>query len=216
LCAILMIKTHKDLEPDKDCGLPASGAQGACGVAQVDDRALVERVAAGDAAAVREMFVERHGRSLSYLANRLGCEDLTNALLVYLAEDDWRRLRTWDGRCTFGYWLELVAVRFFLRHMKDERASAPLPVYELASDRDGEPGAELLRKERRAELLEALNKLPDDRERLAILLHYFDGLPLNEVARELHVSVANLYVIKHRALRRLRGILDGRGTDDQL
>jgi len=48
-----------------------------------------------------------------------------------------------------------------------------------------------------------------ERERTVVLMSFYDGRSAAEVARELQLSTANVRVIRHRSLRRLRGCLDG-------
>jgi RNA polymerase sigma factor (sigma-70 family) len=175
-----------------------------------EEQALVVRISAGDSEAIRELFHERCGQSLSFLAQRLHCEDLFNELLIYLAHDSWRRLKTWNGDSSIGHWLEVVALRFFLRHLKERHCVKPLGPEEVAAMDESEPWEEVARNETRLALLNAVDELPDWRERLAVLLHYFEGMPLKEVAKNLQIPIANLYVIKFRAIKNLRSILDGR------
>ena len=49
------------------------------------------------------------------------------------------------------------------------------------------------------------------RDRLFMKLHIDQGLPVEEVAEALQISVPNAYVVKHRAVERLRTYLVSRG-----
>lgn len=57
-------------------------------------------------------------------------------------------------------------------------------------------------------LAHCLERLPE-RERTVLLLSFYDDLPADALARELDLSPANLRVIRHRGLARLRACVTG-------
>lgn len=62
-----------------------------------------------------------------------------------------------------------------------------------------------LDRERLAHCLECL----PERERTVLLLTFYDDLPADTLARELNLSPANVRVIRHRGLARLRACVTG-------
>jgi RNA polymerase sigma-70 factor (ECF subfamily) len=60
----------------------------------------------------------------------------------------------------------------------------------------------------RERLVHCLERLPE-RERTVLLLTFYDELPADALARELDLSPANVRVIRHRGLERLRGCVTG-------
>lgn len=60
----------------------------------------------------------------------------------------------------------------------------------------------------RARLAHCLERLPE-RERTVLMLTFYDDVPAETVARELSLSAANVRVIRHRGLERLRGCVTG-------
>ena len=59
----------------------------------------------------------------------------------------------------------------------------------------------------RAEIRRALNKLPNNRERLALRLYYLRGLPWPAVANALHVSVRRVLDIRKDAIEHIAPII---------
>jgi RNA polymerase sigma-70 factor (ECF subfamily) len=57
-------------------------------------------------------------------------------------------------------------------------------------------------------LAECLERLPE-RERTVLLLTFYDDMPAPELARKLDLSQANVRVIRHRSLERLRACVTG-------
>jgi RNA polymerase sigma-70 factor (ECF subfamily) len=68
-----------------------------------------------------------------------------------------------------------------------------------------EPPPPNLDHKRLAHCLEAL----PERERTVLLLTFYDDMPAEALARELDLSPANVRVIRHRGLERLRGCVTG-------
>jgi RNA polymerase sigma factor for flagellar operon FliA len=65
------------------------------------------------------------------------------------------------------------------------------------------PGAEMLSAEQRHELIATLNRLPE-REKMIVTLHYFHGVQLAQIARNLGVTESRVSQLHGRALRMLR------------
>lgn len=84
----------------------------------------------------------------------------------------------------------------------------PGPAREPAStDEPRDPLCEVERRRERACLLSALEQL-DPRDRMVLRLHYFRGMRLKEIGRLLGVSEARVSQIHHRALGRLRPMVE--------
>ena len=73
----------------------------------------------------------------------------------------------------------------------------------LADDGCPIPGADLLSAERRQELILTLNRLPE-REKMIVTQHYFHGVQLAAIARQLGVTESRVSQLHGRALRMLR------------
>ncbi|MDH7570642.1 MAG: sigma-70 family RNA polymerase sigma factor, partial [Armatimonadota bacterium] len=78
----------------------------------------------------------------------------------------------------------------------------PLP------DRTHEPQERWLRRERAAELEEAILALPE-RYRVAVLLYHMEELTYEEIARVMDVPVNTVRTFLHRARALLRKALEG-------
>jgi RNA polymerase sigma factor (sigma-70 family) len=202
--------------PDADPEPAADGVEHRAGIGshpQWDaDRQLVDRVIGGDREAAMEFFRDYLATRLTTLIKQLKVEDLTGSLFVYLAENDWKRLRTWKGESSLATWVTRVAARFFIRNRLDPiGVSQDKEVVDRGLDND--PAEDLIRSETRVALFRAIQSLPSDKERLAIRLIFLREMSLSQVAREMKISVANLSVIKHRAVQHLRAYFEGRDRD---
>ena len=72
----------------------------------------------------------------------------------------------------------------------------------------GEPGAlaqHLLSEESSAALLQAIERLPDSRQRSVVLWKFFGGLSDEDIGHRLDITSGHVRVLRHRGLDRLRG-----------
>lgn len=173
------------------------------------DRALVERVKAGDVAAFERLF-SRHHQRIYRFASRMcrHAQDAEDILQdTFLAA--FRHLKTFKGKARFTTWLYTIAANACSR----KRRGAGLLVHDL--ERDGpalvedwtrRPDAHVMRKEAREAVAQAVAALPKD-QRLVLVLRDMEGLPAEEVGRIVGASVPAVKSRLHRARLAVRNRL---------
>ena len=67
--------------------------------------------------------------------------------------------------------------------------------------------AEIEKAEKQQSIKDGIRKLPP-RDRLFLMLHYENGYSLKDVARTMKLSLNNTYIIKHRAIQKLKSTLE--------
>ena len=170
--------------------------------------ALVRRFSNLVYQAVQHTFIVKHVR---YTKEDL--HDLHNIVFLRLFEEGGKKLRQYQGKngCSLATWIRLIAVRTVLDHLRKKGVDSIAfrdalialdEVYGLKEDEcHGMALLEMAEKERL--LREGIQNL-SPRDRLFMKLHFDQGLPVAEVAAAMQVSVENVYIIKHRAIQRLR------------
>lgn len=170
---------------------------------------VADRVAAFEAcfaseAAFRRFYDEALPRLYGYLVHRCGgdaalAEDLAQVAFTEAV----RRRASYDGRADPVTWLIGIARHKLVDHFRSEeraeRRRLRLVVNELALP-DGDPWS--LADEREL-LVEALGRLTA-MQRAVLVLHYADGLPVREVAREIGKSESATESLMTRARDALR------------
>lgn len=152
--------------------------------------------------------------------SRQDLEDLHNTVFLGLFEQGCAKLKLYQGRngCTLASWIRIVTVRTVLNHLRKKGVDGPLwekkktPVEGLSWLKGEDQGPLALMESAEQEKLvqEGMESLAP-RDRLFMKLHIDQGLPVEEVAEALQISVPNAYVVKHRAVERLRTYLVSRG-----
>jgi RNA polymerase sigma factor (sigma-70 family) len=195
-----------------------------------EDRHLISKCISGNRAAW-ETLVRRSSNLVyqtvrrTFLAkqapfSRQDLEDLHNTVFLGLFEQGCAKLKLYQGRngCTPASWIRIVTVRTVLNHLRKKGVDGPFwekkktPVEELSwlKGEDQGPLALMENAEQKKLVHEGMETLAP-RDRLFMKLHIDQGLPVEEVAEALQISVQNAYVVKHRAVERLRTYLVSRG-----
>lgn len=125
-----------------------------------------------------------------------------------------RKFGSFSGKSSPFTWLYRIMVNQFCRHYRREKLRSRLGFVrgenhsrqiENAESRSASPAAEAVRSEERRLVLEALERLPV-KLRLPVAMHYFDGLPLSEIAAVLRCRVGT---VKSRLFQARRRLCDG-------
>lgn len=170
-----------------------------------ESRSLLRRFAAGEAAAVSEVY-GRHVASVSRLITRMGggspeeVEDLVQATFLEAI----RGAARFHGSTSVRGWLVGIALnltRMHRRTMGRERRRYAL----LDPSPEPSPSSEQLyaTEEDRARLLEAIDELPE-LQREALILCEIEGLPAKEVSVLLGAPPATIWRRVHDARQTLR------------
>lgn len=132
--------------------------------------------------------------------------DQIHDFYIYLQKNNFEKLRSFRFDSQLNTWLFAVCYRFISRQyktfLKEKKFKTTLidgvKVYII----DETSQKYMVR----AELLDAISKLTDKRERLVLIL-ILQGFEAKEIAENLSTTVNNVYVIKSRAIEKLRKLL---------
>jgi len=185
-------------------------------VQEPDDDALMAAVAAGDGRALRTL-VERwaprvEAFAVRVLAQRDDAQDIVQETFVRVHQAAPR----YQGGGRFASWLFRIAGNLVRQELRRRRvrgwfggATEPDDATVLASlpaPAHFDADSPLHHAERRALLARALARLPE-RQRMAVLLHYFEDLPVRDVAAALQVSEHAAESLLARGMAALRTAL---------
>ena len=188
-----------------------------------EDRRLLVQCIAGDREA-SEVFVRRFSnliyKSVLYTLRtkhvaytQQDLEDLHNTIFLQLFEKGCKKLMQYEGinGCSLASWIRIVAVRMVLNHVRKKGLDAitwqkrQIPFDELHDLKGGtvEPLVLMEEAEKERLLQDGIQSLPP-RDRLFMKLHFDQGLPVEEVASAMRITIQNVYTLKHRAIQKLR------------
>jgi RNA polymerase sigma-70 factor (ECF subfamily) len=187
------------------------------------DRAAIEAVAAGDAAAFAAVIAATGPRLFRLAARMLGSlEEAEDALQdAYIRAYDALRAGRFDGRASLDTWLYRIVANTALDALRARRRRARWGLFTLGAGAPGalvepaEPPEQVSSAERIAardalrELSAWIDELPPD-QRTALVLKEIEGLPTGEVASIMGSSVGAV----EQRLVRARATLRKRSAGD--
>ena len=144
--------------------------------AGVPDRALIARIAAGEKAAMRLLFLRYQTRvyrfALGFVGNKETAEDVISEVFF----DAWRQAGRFEGRSQVSTWLLAIARNKALLAMR-RRTHAPLDEAAEISDTADDPEV-AMRKRNRSEIVRrCLRKLPPHHRQVIDLVYYHEKSP---------------------------------------
>lgn len=178
------------------------------------DRALVQRMAAGDGAALASLYDQWveciYALVFQMLRDVDGTEDVVE-------ESFWQAWRTADrqdpSRASVGTWLVMIARSRALDHLRAQRRRREQAISDLPDhvqvdlpSRAESPLERVEQAERRARVEEALGGLPRE-QRQVVEMAFFGGFSQSEIARELGHPLGTVKTRVRLAMRKLRARL---------
>ena len=190
------------------------GFPGRSSESQLDDQRSLERIGAGDAAGLADLY-DRHGRAVYSLALRIvGDENDAEEVAQDVFAQAWRRASHYElSRGTVVGWLLVMARTRAIDRLRARRVRPEGRVHEddgltlqqlPASTPD--VASEMLAAERGQRVRRALEDLPV-LQRVAIELAYFEGLSQREIAERLEQPLGTVKTRMRLGLLKLRGAL---------
>jgi RNA polymerase sigma factor (sigma-70 family) len=196
---------------------------------RAEERDLLLQCIAGDQQA-SEAFVKAysnlvyHAIQYTLLSKNIGfdsqdAEDLHNTVFLKLFEKNCLKLRQFKGRngCSVSTWIRLIAVRTVLNFIRQSGVDSisgqrlRVSIEEIAElkDRIPETWTMMEKKEQLNLLRQGLNHL-SPRDRLFMKLYLEKGYSIKEISETMQISIDNVYMVKHRSVKRLKTYLESK------
>lgn len=174
-------------------------------------KAVMARVAAGDRAALRQLYqatsAKLFGVALRILSDREEAEDVLQEVYVTV----WRRADRYDGaRASVMTWVSTIARNRAIDRLRSRRPMAYAEqVDELEIADESQPGAEaLLATSDDANRLQGCLGELDDRTQGVIRTAFFEGVTYEALAQRMNTPLGTVKSWIRRGLARLKGCLE--------
>lgn len=182
----------------------------------MDDRELIQRIVTKDHIAFK-LLVDRYqvlviNACYGLLGNRQDAEDVAQEVFlnVYKSAESFRH------QSKLSTWLYRIAINLSLNHLRKKKRfrwlrsihslkdnESAKSVNDLSASEDVRPDISFEKKERRKILWVAINALPEN-QRVAFVLHKYEGLSYQEIAEILECSLSAVESRIHRAKANLQ------------
>ncbi len=187
------------------------------GRANLDERGLIQAIAAGDQHAADEFIRTYLPAVLSAFRYKQipdqDSEDLVQSFFAHISEGNYRRLRSWRGNATLKTWLITVAKNFAVDWLRRQRRLEPLDEDKYADEAGDNASADPERlqclRERRRLISGILDAQMQGRPADLIKRRFYAEQTVIEIAADLEMTENSVRVALHRALAQLRVHLAG-------
>lgn len=125
-------------------------------------------------------------------------DEFVNEIYVYLMEDEARRLKTFKGDCSLYGWLRMVTIHYFTNkknHSKVIENVHQEPLFDMNDEMQQVNETNI-----KFDVEKILKAMPNQRYAYVIRKLYLEEMEPVELAKEMGVTVDNLYNIKRRAI----------------
>jgi RNA polymerase sigma-70 factor (ECF subfamily) len=143
--------------------------------------------------------------AFSFGKNQQNAMDITQTTFLKAYEN----LASYKGKSSFKAWLGRIAYNEGVNwHRKNKHYASSLETedYDMLANSEILQSDEILAKENKAELLKSLLAL-NTRYRVAVVMRYFENMPIKEISGILNCSEGMVKNMLHRSLQRLRIML---------
>ncbi len=188
-----------------------------------EDAELLEKLLAGDKQTAQE-FYEKYSklvynfilatfRKYDTKYQEEAIEDLHSEVFVGFFEDDYKRLRQFEGRSSLATFVRTRTINLTIDHIRIMKRTASLdallespngPLYNnLIKELNVLPDHGVIEAEDATVIIKMmLDELSDD-ERLFVRLYYFSGLNPDEIMERLNINRGSYDVKKQRVIEKL-------------
>ncbi len=135
--------------------------------------------------------------------------DLVDEFFLYMFEDDWRRLRTFDSsRASLATWISVTSFRFFKAYKHSKIDSNGL--ISVSDKWDTYVGDWIQSSDAglMIDINEAIDSISNDRDREIARLIFIQDKEFQQVADRFGLSIDYVYTVKNRLVKQLRAKLN--------
>lgn len=179
------------------------------------DRELVTAVTSGNQNAIVYMFYTKYSATFQYhiyklFNGKVEVSDLVDEFFMYLLEDDWRRLRSFDpNQSSLSTWISTVSFRFFRDYKRSKIDLNGLITISDKWETFRGDWMESIEAGLKMDIDQAIEGIKNDRDREIAKRLFIDDKEYEAVAEEFELTVDYVYTVKNRIVKQLRSSLKG-------
>ncbi len=173
------------------------------------DEQLVFGIIHNDQPLIEYFFCKKCSKLFSYIVYSIyggmaTLNELVNEFYLYIAADNWRKVRQFDFRSKLMTWIGVVAVRFFQKK-RDVLIESNSCEAQIEQTRNSDSYSMTI--DETIDVGQAIKQIPNQRYRMVIQRLDIEDVAPEELATEMCITVDNLYNIHRRALLQLKLIM---------
>jgi RNA polymerase sigma-70 factor (ECF subfamily) len=177
------------------------------------DEVLIARIAGGDRLAMQVLFARHHVRVYRFVLRLVRNEATAEDLISEVFLDIWRQAGKFEGRAAVSTWMLGIA-RFKALSALRKRPEQELDdeTAERIEDQSDDPETTLAKKDKGAQLRQAMSKLSNEHREIIDLVYYHEK-SVEEVAGIVGIPAATVKTRMFYARKKLSELLKEQGID---
>lgn len=185
---------------------------------QLSDNQIVSLLSSNNSDAIVWFFYERCWPIFQYHVYKLfpqgqDVEELVNEFYLHMSQDNWHRLKTFNGSSKLTTWISVVSYRFFRNFKHSKIDSAGLITINdkwksFVGDwvQESDAGMSM-------DISSALAEIPSERDRVIARELIVEDKAPQTVAKRFGLGVDYIYTIKNRIIKRIKERLKSYSDD---
>lgn len=182
-------------------------------VEKLSDPELVDAVCSNNQQAIVYLFYKKCLPTFEYHIYKLfpykeSVSDLVNELFLYLFEDNWRRLKTFDKtKASLATWMSVTSFRFFksYKHSKID-SNGLISISDKWESFVGD-WVQSCDSGLMMDINQAINSILNERDREIARCLFIEDKEFQAVADRFHLSIDYIYTVKNRLVKQLKSKL---------
>lgn len=179
------------------------------------DRELVSAVTSNNQNAIVYLFYTKYSSTFQYhiyklFNGKVEVSDLVDEFFMFLLEDDWRRLRSFDpDKASLSTWISTVSFRFFRDYKRSKIDLNGLITISDQWETFRGDWMESVEAGIMMDINQAIDGIKSDRDQEIAKRLFIEDNEYEAVAEEFGLTVDYVYTIKNRIVKQLRTSLKG-------
>ena len=179
------------------------------------DRELISAVTSNNQAAIVYLFYTKYSSTFQYhiyklFNGKVEVSDLVDEFFMFLLEDNWRRLRSFDpDKASLSTWISTVSFRFFRDYKRSKIDLNGLITISDQWETFRGDWMESVEAGLMMDINQAIDGIKTDRDREIAKRLFIEDKEYEAVAEEFGLTVDYVYTIKNRIVKQLRSSLKG-------
>ena len=179
------------------------------------DRELITAVTSGNQNAIVYMFYTKYSATFQYhiyklFSGKVEVSDLVDEFFMFLLEDDWRRLRSFDPeKSSLSTWISTVSFRFFRDYKRSKIDLNGLITISDKWETFRGDWMESVEAGLKMDIDQAIEGIKNDRDREIAKRLFIEDKEYEVVAEDFGLTVDYVYTVKNRIVKQLRSCLKG-------
>lgn len=179
------------------------------------DRQIVDGILSNDRVIIEYFFFKKCSKMFDFILervfdNEIDRNELISEFYLFLSSNNWIKIEQFDFRSKLTTWTTVVAIRFFQK--KRQELIGNLNPETLYSKEHFKERSHRLKIDTHIDVRNAIKAIKNPRYQMVIIALDLKEEQPGELAKQMNITVENLYNIHRRALLSLKAIM-GRKED---